>query len=118
MASLPQKLLLKPGQTASLVDAPRGHDALFAGTTLAAPGVADALVVYGVSQAALRKSLPRAIKALRAGARLWVCYPKGGQLGTDLSRDLLAKNLAAQGFESVRLVSLDDTWSAMMFLAR
>ena len=118
MATVPQKLLLKPGQTASLFSAPAGHEALFAGTTLAAPAVADALVVYAATQADLRKTLPRALKALRKGARLWVCYPKGEKLGTDLSRDLLAKHLLAQGFESVRLVALDETWSAMLFLRR
>ena len=118
MTSLPQKLLLKPGQTAALVAAPPGQQALFEGTTLASAAKADAVIVYGANRAALTKALPGAVRALREGARLWVCYPKAGQLGTDLSRDLLAKIVAARGFEGVRLVAIDDTWSAMMFLRR
>ena len=44
--------------------------------------------------------------------RLW---HKAKKLGTDLNRDSLWKLLEPQGFEGVRLVSLDDTWSGMMF---
>ena len=118
MTSVPQKLLLKPGQTAALVAAPPGQQALFEGTTLASPAKADAVVVYGAARAALVKALPGAVKALREGARLWVCFPKAGQLGTDLSRDVLAKIVAAHGFEGVRIIALDETWSAMLFLRR
>lgn len=113
-----EKLLLKPGQTAALVGAPAGQQGLFAGTTIASAASADAVVVYGATREALAKLLPGAVKALRTGARLWVCYPKAGQLGTDLSRDLLAKIVAAHGFEGVRLVAVDEVWSAMMFLRR
>lgn len=116
MMTVPRKLLLKPGQTAALVGAPPGQQAHFAGTTLASAAKADAVVVYGATRAALAKVLPGAVKALREGARLWVCYPKAGQLETDLSRDLLAKIVAAQGFEGVRLVAIDAVWSATMFL--
>ena len=46
-------------------------------------------------------------------AILWVAYPKGGQLGTDLTRDVLAELVKAHGVQPVRQVSLDDVWSAL-----
>ena len=45
----------------------------------------------------------------------WVAYPKGGRLGTDLNRDVLAGLLAERGVRAVRQVSIDETWSALRF---
>ena len=76
---------------------------------LALPGMpavataADADLV--VAFVARRDDLPSAEQA-RAAARAdrlaWVSYPKGGQLGTDLNRDLLAAALSAHGVQPVR----------------
>ena len=83
------------------------------------PAVATAadadLVVAFVTR---RDDLPLAEQA-RAAARAdrlaWVSYPKGGQFGTDLNRDLLAAVLLAHGVQPVRQVSIDGTWSALRF---
>lgn len=45
----------------------------------------------------------------------WVSYPKGGQLGTDLNRDVLAAFLMERGARPVRQIALDATWSALRF---
>jgi hypothetical protein len=61
---------------------------------------------------------PETASALGAGQRdalAWVAYPKGGQRGTDLNRDILAARLADRGVRAVRQVSIDDTWSALRF---
>src|SRR3982750_3886272 len=76
---------------------------------------ADAVVVYASAAKEMPALLSRARKLLGAGARLWVAYPKAKKLGTDLNRDSLWKLMEPEGFEGVRLVSLDETWSAMMF---
>ena len=34
---------------------------------------------------------------------------------TDVNRDKLSATLAPMGWESVRLIALDETWSAMRF---
>ena len=57
-------------------------------------------------------------KALGRDARLWVAYPKAKKLGTDLNRDILARVLRECGFEPARMVSIDETWSAMWFKHR
>jgi hypothetical protein len=50
---------------------------------------------------------------LKPGALLWLSYPKGGQLATDLHRDILAAAVRPLGFEAVSLVSIDEVWSAV-----
>ncbi|WP_224246101.1 hypothetical protein [Hyalangium gracile] len=44
-----------------------------------------------------------------------MAYPKAGQLGTDLNRDVLWKHLLKEGIQGVRQVALDPVWSAMRF---
>jgi hypothetical protein len=44
-----------------------------------------------------------------------VCYPKSGQLGTDLNRDSLAALLRTSGIQPVRQVAIDEVWSALRF---
>lgn len=42
-------------------------------------------------------------------------YPKAGQLGTDLNRDILGGALAGEGVQPVRQVAIDEVWSALRF---
>ncbi len=55
------------------------------------------------------------IEAARADRLSWIAYPKAGQLETDLNRDKLVALLKSYGIEGVRLVSIDNVWSAMRF---
>src|SRR5438067_2939738 len=113
--SVADKLLAK-GARIALVGAPRGQHDLFDSAEIArGPKSAGLILVYAAKRADLAKHLPGAVKALADEARLWVAYPKAGKLGTDLNRDTLWPLLEKKGFEGVRLVALDETWSAMMF---
>ncbi len=102
--TLADKLLLKKGQGARLVNAPDPAPEIPAGD--------DATILFATTHKDLGKA-PRAPKG-----RLWVCYPKAGKLGTDLSRDALWQAMEKKGWEGVRLVALDDTWSAMAFRSK
>ena len=113
MSALGKKLLLKPGMKVALVGVPGDQRPLYQGIETSSGG-ADAVVVYAATSKDLKDLLPRARKQLADG-RLWVAYPKAKKLSTDLNRDALWKLMEPEGFEGVRLVSLDDTWSAMMF---
>jgi len=106
--SVAEKLLLKPGMTIAALNAPK--DAPPLGPAAKNVETADAVVVFAVHAADL--TIPQ---GMQAKARLWICYPKAGKLGTDLSRDTLWPLLEKRGFEGVRLVAIDDTWSAMAF---
>lgn len=43
----------------------------------------------------------------------WVVYPKARQLGTDLSRDILAALAQKRGAQPVRSVSVEGVWSGL-----
>ena len=110
---LTEKLQIKPGQSLSVLNAPSGVS-VPAGTGSTEPGSADAMIGFAARQDDLDQLSP-VIAAAQADRLAWISYPKGGQLGTDLNRDLLAQAMAAHGIQPVRQVSIDDTWSALRF---
>jgi hypothetical protein len=114
VSPLGKKLLLKPGMKVALVGEPADQRSLYDGieTSSRTP---DAVVVYAATAKDLAAVLPGARKRLGADGHLWIAYPKAKKLGTDLNRDSLWKQMEPAGFEGVRLISLDATWSAMMF---
>jgi len=113
--SVADKLLAK-GAKIALVGAPADQRGLFEPEDITSDAKkAGLLLLYAANEAALEKQLGSAVKSLGEEARLWVAYPKAGKLETDLNRDTLWPLLEKKGFEGVRLVALDDTWSAMMF---
>ncbi len=109
--TLASKLLLKDSDKVFLVNPPRDAPPLPA---VKSPDLADAVLLYAVKEADLAKHVGIA-KAMQPEARLWVVYPKAGKLNTDLGRDKLFVWMHEQGLEGVRLVSVDDTWSAFWF---
>jgi len=56
-----------------------------------------------------KKTLPDAV--------VWVAYPKGTskRYTSEISRDAGNESLGAAGFEPVRLVAIDEDWSAKRF---
>lgn len=81
----------------------------------AEPGAADAVVAFARNQAELDEVAAPAIEAARQDRLAWIAYPKGGKLGTDLNRDVLAALLTERGVQPVRQVAIDETWSALRF---
>jgi hypothetical protein len=119
--TLAQKLNLKPGQSLVLVNPPKGM-----AETLAAQLPENPLVAGVASQAeAVLVFLTRQDEAgalagiyasLKTGGLAWAAYPKGGsKVPTDLNRDILWKLVEPTGWRPVRMVALDETWSAMRF---
>ena len=76
--------------------------------------IADAVVLWATREAHLPKN-QEAVDQVPSGTVLWVCYPKPGKLETDLGRDKLWIWMKGRGFEPIRVVSVDDTWSAFSF---
>jgi hypothetical protein len=104
------KLQIKPGQTVAVVDAP----VPVALAAAAAPvREADAVLLFARTRAELLAHVPAAREAAARGALTWLVYPKARQLGTDLTRDVLRADVAGHGLDTVRQVSVDDTWSAL-----
>jgi hypothetical protein len=109
------KLQIKPGQSVAVVAPPPGVPPLadsLANPEAAAAG-ADVVVAFIRLAAELDTVAGPALDAARGGRLAWIAYPKAGQLGTDLDRDILAGLAAARQVQPVRQVAVDGTWSAL-----
>jgi len=106
------KLQVKPGETLCVQNAPKAFR--WDGLTDKDPAKADVVLLFALSSKDLAAA-QGVIDAARDDRVAWVAFPKAGQLGTDLSRDDLAARLKVHGIQVVRIVSVDDVWSAARF---
>jgi hypothetical protein len=51
--------------------------------------------------------------ALAPSGVLWVSYPKGKSIPTDLNRDVVRIALEQMGLQTVSQVAIDEVWSAL-----
>jgi hypothetical protein len=111
------KLQVKPGQRiATLASADDVPSVIADGTQPAeTPDAADVVVAFVRDQAELGTVAGPAIDAARRDKLAWIAYPKGGKLGTDLNRDILARLLTERGVQPVRQIAVDEVWSALRF---
>lgn len=124
MASIGQKLQLKPAYNLLLLNAPAELQHLFAhkcatltaADTTTQEAAFDAVQVFVTTKAELDVLAPQAIAALKPDGLLWIAYPKkSSAIKSDLTRDYGWETIAALGYEGVRLVAIDDTWSSLRF---
>jgi hypothetical protein len=113
--SVASKLQLKPGQSVCVIGRPQdvtldlGEEPELAQD----PTESDAVIVYCTTSADLEQLSEPLLAAARRDALTWVAYPKAGQLGTDLNRDILAALIEPEGVRPVRQIAFDDVWSAL-----
>jgi hypothetical protein len=114
---LTAKLLIKPGQLVATLAGAAGVPAIAGldASPAVAPEKAAVVVAFVLHRAELDTVAGPVLDAARQDRLAWIAYPKGGQLGTDLNRDILARALDAAGVQPVRQVALDDVWSALRF---
>ena len=110
--SLAKKLNLKDGMKMRVAGKPAGVDL---GDVAITSGKAEAMLVFVRSLAEVDAKCGPVKELAKADGLAWIAYPKAGQLGTDLNRDILWRHLLKQGVQGVRQVPLDDVWSAMRF---
>ena len=111
---LAKKLLIRPGSRVAVAFAPSTIDLVLPpGVHPSERGPADIVLVYVHDRARLAPALAKTTKRVAEGGILWVAYPKAGQLGTDLNRDILARALQREGLEPVSQIAIDDVWSAL-----
>jgi hypothetical protein len=108
-----KKLNLKDGMKIRVLGKP--PDVALADLTIATRGVSDAILVFVKTLDELAAKGAPFIEAALADRIAWLAYPKAGQLGTDLNRDVLFQRLLKQDIQAVRQVSVDAVWSAMRF---
>ena len=76
----------------------------------------DFALVFAVNQRQLIDILKDVIPALQEGAKFWIAYPKlTSKISSDLSRDKNWDFVSDYGFEAVRMIALDNVWSAGRF---
>jgi hypothetical protein len=114
--SLAKKLNLKAGTKLRVLGKPKDVDLDDVDVTSLA-NVEDVLV-FVTKTADLDRLATPMIDAARADRIAWAAYPKAGQLGTDLNRDILAKELQKRGAQPVRQIAIDEVWSALRFRPR
>jgi len=98
--SLAKKLSLKAGTKLRVMGKPKEVDLGDVEVTSLA-NVKDVLVFVTKISDLDRVAGPM-LEAARADRIAWAAYPKAGQLGTDLNRDILAKELQKRGAQPVR----------------
>ena len=111
--SLAKKLNLKPGMTLELLARPAGVD--LDDVEVSARGKADGILLFVKTASELDTKAEPVIEVAKRDGLAWIAYPKGGQLETDLNRDILWKKLDKKGIQGVRQISIDEVWSALRF---
>ena len=111
---LSAKLQIKPGQRVACLASTDDVPSVAAELT-GSPDAADVVIAFVRAKAELDTVAAPAIEAARQGKLAWIAYPKAGQLGTDLNRDILAKSLGGRGVQPVRQIAIDEVWSALRF---
>ncbi len=77
----------------------------------------DFILIFVRNQAEVEAYTPIALHNLLCDGVLWFCYPKktSRAFSADIDRDHGWKTLNDAGFHGIRMVSIDDDWSAMRF---
>ncbi|WP_251838055.1 hypothetical protein [Oceanitalea stevensii] len=112
-----EKMGVRAGSRAHVVGAPEAALAALDLPELdhAQGGDLDYAHLFVTRQDEMRAAFPPLRDRLAPGATLWVSWPKGGRLGTDLTiRSVIAIGYDLGLVESTCL-RVDDTWSALKF---
>lgn len=122
------KLNLKDQRQLIVLDAPTSFEAELTALQKADPDVkvlrrvpANPPIAFALAFATTQLAVDKATAALTARAAddaiLWMVYPKGSskRYTCDFNRDTGWAALGAAGFEPVRMVAVDEDWSALRF---
>jgi hypothetical protein len=108
--SLDQKLQIPPGQRVAVEYAPVPLDLEAAA---ASSDHAEVVIVFVTTEADLAARTDLIVEAAGRHAVTWVAYPKAKQLSTDLNRDVIRRDMASHGLNTVRQIAVDAVWSAL-----
>jgi hypothetical protein len=78
-------------------------------------GEFDYIHLFVKKQQSLHRQFNTLKKHLRATGMLWVSWPKGGKLDTDLNIKQVIKIGYDHGLVESKALSINDTWSALKF---
>ena len=105
-----------------VLDAPKSFEselAALGGVTVkrSVTGRSHFALAFVVTQAELDAASAKLVKACQGDDILWMVYPKGTskKYKCEFNRDSGWRTLGAAGFEPVRMVAIDEDWSALRF---
>lgn len=120
-----KKLNLKDQKSIVILDAPGSFDAHIADISggreiiRSLEGVLETEFVMSFvqKQAEIDELVPKVAPLLRGDAVLWMCYPKGSskRYKCDFNRDTGWQIMGDYELEPVRMVAIDEDWSALRF---
>ncbi len=111
-----EKLGLKKGERILVLNAPAGvvlGDLPGEAVLVREKAAGDVVLLFVTGKKELVEQLPSLKGLLNPKGRLWVAYPKAGQVNTDLNRDIIREYARTIGLEGVSIFSIDETWSAL-----
>jgi hypothetical protein len=122
MSALFKKLNLGATTTIHVLNAPPSFDAeldALAGVTVrrSVEGQSAFAMAFVITQAELDAASRTLAKACTGDAILWMVYPKKSskRYRCEFNRDSGWSVLGSAGFEPVRMVAIDEDWSALRF---
>jgi hypothetical protein len=110
MDNLQTKLQIKADQKIAVVDQPNNISLPFKTVAL---DNANVILMFTQNQEYLSNNIDLIIKSAKENLLLWVAYPKANQLSTNINRDSVRAYVAKFQLDTVRLVSINDVWSAL-----
>lgn len=122
-----KKLGLKAGQRACIIGAPPGFlaslDQLPADITIGArlgkPQSLDFVHFFALHFSQLQIKFAELKVALRFDGSLWISWPKkASQVKSDLDENLVRQIGLDNGLVDVKVIAVDETWSALKFVYR
>jgi hypothetical protein len=125
--SLAEKLGLKPGMSAYLLNAPDGYIAALgevathANFAASLDGAAPLDFIHGffVERATLLATLPSLKAALAPTGILWLSWPKkAAKVPTDVDERAVHEAGLAVGLVDVKVAAIDPVWSGFKFVYR
>ncbi|HEY9205205.1 MAG TPA: hypothetical protein VIO58_04730 [Candidatus Methanoperedens sp.] len=115
-----QKLLIKENYKVLLLNEPDNYRAILGElpenvSILTKEGSsADLIQVFVTSRKELEEKLNEIKPKMSLKGLLWVTYPKGtSEIKTDINRDIIREYAQSIGLNSVAMISVNDTWSAL-----
>jgi hypothetical protein len=117
--SASQKLGIREGATAAVIDPPRNYAGIIgelpAGASLEEmPAGTHPVTLWFVHDAAaVRAALP-GMRQLAGGSKLWILWRKG----SGVTQPFLRESAAAVGLVDYKICSVDAAWSAVLFARR
>jgi hypothetical protein len=124
MATVFDKLQLKDHKEIVVLNAPTSFEpelARLKGVTVkrSLTGVKDILfsLAFVTTQAEADAAIKGVTSRARGDAGVWFAYPKGSskRYTSTINRDNGWANLGKAGFEAVRMIAIDEDWSAVRF---